>query len=486
MTLKTYQAPTMAEALAAVKKDLGKDAVILHTRLFRKGAWMGLGGRKMVEVTASVGVNVPTMSQRREARAASEPVMSEPRGAGRAWASPGEPAQRASGPDRPSARPAALERAYGLTPAVHVAGPAPADDASRRAVSNEPAADRAAREQVARANAASASTPAFDASLRDELTAIKRMVGQVLQGTAQVFAATTTATAGGTPGMGSAPAGGACVAAPAPPMPAALLKYYLRLLEADVARELADEIAGDIRDELTPGELGDEGIVRQAVLRRLEAMIPVDNAGPVPARAADGRPTTIALVGPTGVGKTTTAAKLAASYRLRHGRKVAMITADTYRIAAVEQLRTYAQIIGVPLRVVADAGAMDAACAELADHDVLIIDTAGRSPGDRGRLDELAALLSAARPHQTHLVLASVAGEASLSRTIEAFAPACPTRVIFTKLDEAASFGVLVNVARRLDARLSFVTTGQEVPDDIEAGRADRLARLVLEGSLAP
>src|SRR5262249_55200672 len=154
-----------------------------------------------------------------------------------------------------------------------------------------------------------------------------------------------------------------------------LLDCYLKLLEAEVAAEIADEVAGQVRDELEPAELGDPEVVQQAVLRRLAAYIPVC-AEPVKiGRAGDGRPLTVALVGPTGVGKTTTVAKLAATYKLRHGRKVGLITCDTYRIAAVDQLRTYANIIGLPLRVVMTPAEMRSACAALSDCDVVLIDT---------------------------------------------------------------------------------------------------------------
>jgi flagellar biosynthesis protein FlhF len=213
----------------------------------------------------------------------------------------------------------------------------------------------------------------------------------------------------------------------------------------------------------------------------------------------------MALVGPTGVGKTTTVAKLAASFKLRHGRSVALITSDTYRIAAVDQLRTYASIIGLPLKVVMTPDEMRTAIDDLreAGHDLILIDTAGRSQNNTDRLAELAAFLDAARPDQTHLVLSSAASEAVLVRTAQAFASTRPNHILFTKLDEAVNFGVLVNVVQRvarelrlsqIDPRsaaqrgggipLSFVTTGQEVPDHIEPGRADRLARAVLDNRL--
>jgi flagellar biosynthesis protein FlhF len=449
----------MAEALAAVKQDLGKDAVILHTRSYKQGGVFGFGAKAVVEITAS---DDPRALAPRDLRARAKAVgeAAPPR--------PPAPPTTVAPAVGASRAPAQVARAYGvpspsLTPRPD---PAPAQPpaevlpvASSRAPRGSPAAEMASR--VLQPASPDASAPA---ALRDELAAIRRMVGQVLQAQAR-----------GTGGAEGLPP-------PAPAMPDALLKHYCRLIENEVARELADQLVAEVRDELSPAELGDEGIVRTTVLRKLESLIPVEPGAAAPPRPEGGRPLTIALVGPTGVGKTTTIAKLAAAYKLRHGKRVGLITSDTYRIAAVDQLRTYANIIGVPLKVVLTPDEMAQACESLGAMDVILIDTAGRSPGDSERLEELRSFVHAARPHQTHLVLSSVLSEASLVRTVERFAVLEPSQVIFTKLDEAANFGVLVSVARRLSARLSYVTTGQEVPDDIEPGRADRLARLVLDG----
>ena len=231
--------------------------------------------------------------------------------------------------------------------------------------------------------------------------------------------------------------------------------------------------------------MDDPAIVQQQVLRRLAGYIQVSTDSVRIGRAPDGRPTTVALIGPTGVGKTTTVAKLAATYKLRHGKRVGLITCDTYRIAAVDQLRTYANIIGLPLKVVLTPTEMAAACDALCDCDVILIDTAGRSPRDSGRIEELKAFIGAARPHQTHLVLSSTAGEGALGEAARRFGQVGFDRVILTKLDEAVNFGVLLSIVRQVDAKLSFVTTGQEVPDHIEPGNAERLARIVLNGESA-
>lgn len=448
MRLKTFRASTMADALSQVKKDLGKDAVILHTRSYKAGSIFGFGGKPTVEITASIEVNTaprPTRSRAPSSTAQPDPVVTTAGGGGSRL------------------NQTALSKAYGIAaPVVPTAGSQPRAAAGLAEMVSAFAPSFPASPPAAPAAQLAGSSP--DPELRAELAAIKRMVGQVLQ---------------------SAP-GVATMAAP--PMPQALVEHYMKLIEADVSREIADDITAAVRGELTSQELADAGIVRQAVLRHIEAMLPDVNT-PLPTRPVEmgggvGRPLTIALIGPTGVGKTTTVAKLAAAYKLRHGKKVGLITADTYRIAAVEQLRTYANIIGVPLKVVMTPQEMSAACEEFADMDAVLIDTAGRSPSDSPRLAELGEFLRAARPHQTHMVLSSVLGDAAMLRAVERYQSLKPDHLIFTKLDEAASYGVLLNVAKRLDSRLSYITTGQEVPDDIEPGRTDRLARLILEGAM--
>lgn len=380
MRLKTYRAPSMADALVLVKKDLGKEAVILHTRVYKVGTIFGLGGRPQVEVTATIGVN--TMPPRRRPQA--QPQLAAI-GAAVGAQVEAMPAATASAP--PPAR-SGFARAYAAS----------TGNAAKPSINNGPAAPSvAAQSHPAKEVSAIALeaavldkpgprlVPVEGESLRDELAAIKRMVGQVLQTT---------------------PTGAA-------PMPSALLDHYLRLIEAEVSRELADQIVGQLRDELTPAELNDAQAVRQGMLRRLEGLFPSANLHVPPPRPASGRPFTLALVGPTGVGKTTTLAKLAAAHKLRHGKRVGMITCDTYRIAAVEQLRTYANIIGVPLKVVLTPEELRSACAELADCDVILIDTAGRSPGDSARLDELAEFFRGrpARPDALGAVERCGAGE---------------------------------------------------------------------------
>jgi flagellar biosynthesis protein FlhF len=185
-------------------------------------------------------------------------------------------------------------------------------------------------------------------------------------------------------------------------------------------------------------------------------------------------------VGPTGVGKTTTIAKLAANFRLKEKRKVGLITVDTYRIAAVEQLRTYADIIDLPMAVVSTPREMREAVTRMSDLEIILMDTAGRSPRDEVKIQELRALLFEAKADQVHLVLSAVGGAAGLKRTAEQFSPVGATALVLTKIDEAASLGNVLPLLRSSQLPLSYITDGQNVPDDIQIADQRRLARMVL------
>lgn len=188
----------------------------------------------------------------------------------------------------------------------------------------------------------------------------------------------------------------------------------------------------------------------------------------------------MALVGPTGVGKTTTIAKLAANYRLRERRRVGLVTVDTYRIAAVEQLRTYADIIDLPMEVAATPRDMRAAIDRLSGQELILIDTAGRSPRDEVKIQELKCLLAECRADEVHLVLSSVSGGICLEKTAEQFVSVGVTSLLLTKLDEAGGLGGLLSLLRRSRLPLSYLTHGQNVPDDIEAADGKKLARIMV------
>ncbi len=181
---------------------------------------------------------------------------------------------------------------------------------------------------------------------------------------------------------------------------------------------LARRLVRYVAERLEPDEAHRPDAIRDALCEAVEACVPT--APPIAAVAGTRR--VVALVGPTGVGKTTTVAKLAANFKLAHGFRPGLVTVDTYRIAAVEQLRTYAEIIDLPLAVANAPGEMRRAIDELGDVDLVLIDTAGRSPRDEVKIRELADFLAEARPDEVHLVLSAVAGERSLRAAVERFA----------------------------------------------------------------
>lgn len=261
-----------------------------------------------------------------------------------------------------------------------------------------------------------------------------------------------------------------------PDLPAELVPTYAQLVESEVPETLARRLLRHVAQSLDPEEVHRPEIVRDALREAVEICVPV--APPITAVAGTRR--VIALVGPTGVGKTTTVAKLAANFKLSHGYKPGLVTVDTYRIAAVEQLRTYADIISLPLAVANTPSDMRTAIDELGDVDIVLIDTAGRSPRDEVKIRELADFLSAARPDEVHLVLSAVSGERSLRAAVDRFAIVHADRLILTKLDEADGLGSVLAVLGQANRPVSYITTGQAVPDDIEPADRGRLARLIL------
>jgi flagellar biosynthesis protein FlhF len=261
-----------------------------------------------------------------------------------------------------------------------------------------------------------------------------------------------------------------------PDLPSALVPTYAALLEAGVPESLARRLVRRVADALEPDEAHREDALREALREAIEEVLPI--APPI--AVLPGVRRVVALVGPTGVGKTTTVAKLAANVKLVQGLRVGLVTVDTYRIAAIEQLRTYAEIIDLPLAVANRPEEMPEAIAALGEVDLVLIDTAGRSPRDEVKIRELADFLAAAHPDEVHLVLSAVATERSLRAAVERFAAVRADRLILTKLDEADGLGGPLAVLGNAGLPVSYLTTGQGVPDDIEPASRPRLARLIL------
>jgi len=248
------------------------------------------------------------------------------------------------------------------------------------------------------------------------------------------------------------------------------------LAEARIPAAIADEWLVELAGSAVAQSSVDATFLKQHLARLVQAEISI--GGPIQVTAAERR--LVALVGPTGVGKTTTIAKLAANFRLRQRRKVGLITVDTYRIAAVDQLRTYADIMDLPMEVVATPREMRAAVDRFAEFDLVLLDTAGRSPRDEVRIQELRAMLAEADADEVHLVLSAAAGLESLQAAVNSFARVGATSLVLTKLDEATHIGNLLPLLRDSRLPLSYTTDGQNVPDDICPADRRRLAQIML------
>ena len=191
-----------------------------------------------------------------------------------------------------------------------------------------------------------------------------------------------------------------------------------------------------------------------------------------------------ALLGTTGVGKTTTLAKIAAKFVLEQGISAALITADTYRISAVEQLRTYSDILGLPLEIVYSPAELSKAINKHRNKDLILIDTAGRSQHNEYQMKELQEFLRANQRIEKHIVLSTTTKSSDANDILEKFSVCEPDKIIFTKTDETASLGLLVNLLFKQKLSLSYLTNGQSVPDDIIPASAEVLADLLLRKNI--
>lgn len=248
--------------------------------------------------------------------------------------------------------------------------------------------------------------------------------------------------------------------------------WFERLVQCDVEASLAWEIVQ--RASLVAKASGRE--MAEALVGQIGAAVPT-----MPLWERQSHPRFVMLVGPTGVGKTTTLAKLAANFALIGGWQVGLVTADTFRIGAIQQLRTYAELVGLPLWVARDAEELRAIC-QGARQELVLIDTAGHSPGDQRKLEETLAL-TRALPQDAMVILVVPAGarQADLAEVVEAYRSLPLSGVIVTKVDETRRRGALLNAPKWTGRPLVHITTGQTVPDDIEVADGEAVARWLLQ-----
>ena len=212
------------------------------------------------------------------------------------------------------------------------------------------------------------------------------------------------------------------------------------------------------------------GFLRWKLMEQIEVTVP------------SGKGTKIwSFIGPTGVGKTTTLAKLAAHFSLTVTQKITLVTIDTYRIGAMEQLKTYAQILRLPLEIALHREDLKEIIERNRHQDLLLIDTAGRSPNPQGQMEELRDFLTVHPRIENHLLFSATTKERTSERSVSASAAFFPIRsYIFTKIDETEEYTPLFNQLIRFETPLSYLTNGQRVPEDIELATKVRMANLVL------
>ena len=253
---------------------------------------------------------------------------------------------------------------------------------------------------------------------------------------------------------------------------------YDQLINNEVTEENAKEILNEIDNKRQNLQLDDLlASVYQKIVLKLGQMKTIE--------LPEEHPKLVFFVGPTGVGKTTTIAKLASRYKLEKECRLAIITADTYRVAAVEQIRTYANILSVPIDVVYSADELKQSIEKYREYDLILIDTAGRSHKNEEQKEDLRQLLEVARDYdqEIYLVVSATTKYRDLVKITQTYSDISSYRLLFTKTDETGALGNILNIRMLTQAPLSYMTFGQNVPDDISETDAQYIAKQLLGGS---
>lgn len=429
----------MQEAIVKVRAELGRDAVILHSKKFRRGGAFGLFGRPRYEVIAAIDLPGEAEAGRKESEQQVATAVQAGLAVGQSVVGPVIPVS-----PPPSTATSAVGRERRSSPAEPVSRPAV--QVGKVTVSVAPPDQTAAPVDPMPAAATAVSSD----SLVVELAGLRRMIHELSSQLASK-------------GSGSEVARG-------------WKAVKDHLLRQELLPEYVTEIEEEVFRTCNLDELQDQERVAEVARRYFIENFTIER------RKADqetGR-RVVALVGPTGVGKTTTVAKLAAQYALFAKRAVGLLTVDTYRIAAVDQLKTYAEIINLPVEVAFSPEEAREALARLGDREIVLMDTAGRSQKNDLQMAEVKAYLEAVQPDEVHLVLSTTTKQRDLEDCLNQFRETGYRQLIFTKLDETDSYGAIFNCSRRARCPITYLTFGQNVPDDIEEASQERLADLLL------
>lgn len=454
MLVRKFEADDMASALKQVKETLGAEALILSTKTLRKKG-LGVLGKQTIEVTAAIESPAMKASSGQQAR----PVAKKP---------------------APQAIPAAyrnrVETLEDELVELTRPEPVPAPAAKRVELANHVLEDeiRSLRTQFEAQNVS---------RLQAEIDQLKGLVQNLSQVQPPPQPAAITPcpipavaaeppAADEPPVLRRRPVG----SRPVSSVPCELNDLIELLVERGIDSEAAATIARFAAPQMNERQRQDPCHCREFLTATIANLVQV--TGPLwQAGEAQKR---ISLIGPTGVGKTTTIAKLAAEAITTAGARVALVTIDTYRIAAVEQLKVYGEIMGLPVEVVLSPEQLQDAFRRHRDKDLILIDTAGRSPRDDERIAELNEFLGQGAQVENCLVLAAPTDERLQQKSLEAFSKLPISRLIFTKLDETDRCGALLNLPTRSNLPLAYLTNGQQVPEDLLLAEPTTVANLVM------
>ncbi|WP_296969199.1 flagellar biosynthesis protein FlhF [Tepidanaerobacter sp. EBM-38] len=259
-------------------------------------------------------------------------------------------------------------------------------------------------------------------------------------------------------------------------VPLPLKKFHDRMFEMQVAPDIIHMIISNAKNNLTDTDINNKAELYKLVKNEIVSLI--DIIEPI---ELSNKKNTIAFVGPTGVGKTTTIAKLAAHFSLYENKRVAMITADTFRVGAIEQLRLYGDLLEIPVFVVYSPEDIKNILADTNDYDILLVDTMGFSPNNRMQIKKIKGLLDSINPNEIHIVVSAATKNQDLVDILNNYKELQYKKIIITKLDETKCYGMLLNaISISNGCKLSYLTMGQNVPDDIEIASADKIADMIL------
>jgi flagellar biosynthesis protein FlhF len=440
MLVKTFQAANMAEALRMVKAELGPEAMILSTKKDKVGGILGFFSKPVYRVTAAL-----------------DPVRKSPPVA------PTPPAPYRERPERERTAKEDLENSMFAPLAREIRELREKVDAlSRREEEQrkEEKPDEEAKQAGQRERGLNLKNIP-----RSDLEEIKKLLLNTLAKSQEDGVRSVQWPNAQTPESAVGQTGAEILPEDSP--------LAQELIKSGVSTELIRKIL----DTLTtlPVDGGNQTIKSRLgeTLGRL-----IKFAGTLKLRKNS--PRIIALVGPTGVGKTTTTAKLAAMYALNRGNKVALITMDIFRVGAVEQLKTYSRIMGIPLEVASTPKELEKAVEKHSACDLIFIDTAGRSHKDKEKLDEMKNFLENKIPIEVYLCLSATTKDRELEEILTRFSIFQVSKVVFTKIDESESFGNMVNLLMKDNLQIAYFTTGQRVPEDIEVATSAKLADMIL------